>query len=565
MQRRQFFKTSAAIGMASTLGGMSLLSCGKEKSPQNIYTLMVNGNDQLVPELLTKQENRPGHKWIGGITNDYGIHTAGGTARFIQVLGCAFVAPESRYHESEDLLHPMELAAGYLLKAQHQDGTIDLLSTNFHSTPDTGFVLEQLCSTFEILKEDTAHLQNVKARLKTFILKAADALVVGGVHTPNHRWVVCRALARTNSLFPNEKYIHRIDEWLNEGIDVDADGQFTEKSTSIYTPLTDHCLITMAKKLNRPHLLEPVRRNLDMTFYYVHPDGEIVTEASKRQDQYKRGSMARYHYPYRYMALADQNGQYAAMTQWIEKTAKNLLREDLVYFLEEAHLKSELPAPAALPVNYNKFFKNSDLARIRRGNVSATILAKNPIFFSFHKGKAALSMRFASAFFGKGQFKGEALEPKDGKYIMRQKLDGPYYQPFPKDNIPGGGDWGENRKLRVKSEIQHLESIVEVTEQNGEFAITIDIHGTDNVPVAVELTFRRGGRLKGVQQVDKIKDAFILEKDFGEYSFDKNVITFGPGHAEHTWTQLRGAEKKLDGKSVYLTGFTPMKMKVRIA
>ncbi|NOY60016.1 MAG: hypothetical protein GXO75_13955, partial [Calditrichaeota bacterium] len=209
-------------------------------------------------------------------------------------------------------------------------------------------------------------------------------------------------------------------------------------------------------------------------------------------------------------------------------------------------------------------FKHSNLARIRRGEVSATVLAENPIFFSFHKGTAALSMRFASAFFGKGQFKGETLEVEDGKYIMRQKLDGPYYQPFPKDNIPAGGDWKENKKLRTKSEIQHLESIVEVAEQNGGFEITIDIHGTDNVPVAVELAFRRDGRLKGVHKVDNIKDAYILRKGFGEYSFDKHIITFGLGHAEHTWTQLRGADKKLDGKSVYLTGFTPMKMKVRI-
>ncbi|NIA32078.1 MAG: hypothetical protein GWP06_19485 [Actinobacteria bacterium] len=552
--------------MASSLGGISLLSCGEKKPLQNIYRRLVHGNDELVPALLKKQERRSANKWLGGIPDNYGIHTAGGTARFIQVLTCAYFSSLSRFHGSQDLVEPMELAAGYLLKAQHSDGTIDLLTTNFYSTPDTGFVLEQLCTSFGIQQQDDSPtLAKLRARLQTFILKAADALVVGGIHTPNHRWVVCRALARTNSLFPNKKYIRRIDEWLNEGIDVDADGQFTEKSTSIYTPLTDHCLITLAKKLDRPELLEPVRRNLDMTFYYVHPDGEIVTEASKRQDQYKRGSMARYHYPYLYMALADQNGQYAAMTQWIEETAKNLLNEDLVYFLEDSSLQGELPAPAALPTNYNKFFKHSDLARIRRGDVSATILAKNPIFFSFHKGKAALSMRFASAFFGKGQFKGEALEIEDGKYIMRQELDGPYYQPFAKDNIPAGDNWEENKKLRTKSEIQHLESIVEVAEQNGEFEITIDIHGTDNVPVAAELTFRSGGRLKGVHKVDKIKDAYILNKGFGQYSFDKHIITFGPGHAEHTWTQLRGAEKKLNGKSVYLTGFTPMKMKVRIA
>ena len=83
--------------------------------------------------------------------------------------------------------------------------------------------------------------------VQTFLLRAADALTVGGIHTPNHRWVICMALARCFSLFPQIKYVDRIDQWLNEKIDIDPDGQFTEKSTSIYTPLTNRSLITMAR------------------------------------------------------------------------------------------------------------------------------------------------------------------------------------------------------------------------------------------------------------------------------------------------------------------------------
>ena len=45
---------------------------------------------------------------------------------------------------------------------------------------------------------------------------------------------------------------------------------------------------------------------------------------------------------------------------------------------------------------------------------------------------------------------------------------------------------------------------------------------------------------------------------------DGEVIRFGPGRAEHTWTDLRGAQPKLDALSVYLTGFTPFRATLRI-
>src|SRR5690606_20506159 len=116
------------------------------------------------------------------------------------------------------------------------------------------------------------------------LVRAGEALSTRGIHTPNHRWVVCAALAQLYTLWQHPSYLKRIDEWLFEKIDMDPDGQYNEKSTFIYSSLSNRVLILIAKGANKPELLDYVRRNLDMTQYYVHPNGEVVTDASGRQD-----------------------------------------------------------------------------------------------------------------------------------------------------------------------------------------------------------------------------------------------------------------------------------------
>jgi len=572
VERRKFLKWVGLTAFLSPFAHLmaspnSNLKMATNLTPKELVAQLVRQNDLSIPELLKNQEQRLSHRWFGGLKKSFGIHTAIGTANFIRFLTCALVSPESQYYKSAKLIKSLEQAAQYLIKTQNSDGTIDLYSTNFHSTPDTGFVIEHLCLALTVLNQSTSpHLSRLKADLKIFILKAGDALTIGGIHTPNHRWVVCMALARIYALFPKNKYVQRINKWLNEKIDIDPDGQYTEKSTLTYTPLTNRCLITIARLLNKPELYEPVRKNLEMTLFYVHPDGEVVTEASGRQDKYQRGSMARYYYSYRYLALMDRNGRFAAMAAKIQKTALAQLTETLIYFLESRTLANKLPSPEKLPQDYVKVFPHSDLVRVRHNQLDATILAKNPIFFTFQKGSAVLTgLRLATAFFGKGQFQGERLEIEAGKYILRQKLNGPYYQPMPAEHLSADGNWHKMpRSFRPKSEIQQFEVVATIYEANKGFEIQFNIQGTDNVPFAIELGFRHGGQLKGVQPVMHAPDSYVLENGFGQYLFEDQIIEFGPGQAEHTWTQLRGALPKLNGMSVYLTGYTPLEMTLKI-
>jgi hypothetical protein len=524
-----------------------------------IYARLVRATDGRIPALLERQE-----AGSGLVRDEHGIASAGGTAGLVGTLVSAVAAPESRFAGSPELGRRI---AALLLAFQHADGTIDLPTTNFHSPPDTAFVLEPVCASLSVIrKERPAVPAETAALLERFARAAGEALVAGGIHTPNHRWVVCAALARLNALFPDPRYVARIDEWLAEGIDIDEDGQFSERSTSVYSPTCDRAFLAMARLLGREALLEPVRRNLEMTLHYLHPDGDVATEASRRQDQYRRGSAAGYHLPYRALALRDGNGRFAAAARLIEEREGDALGGELIHLLEDPSLRRPLPPDASLPDDFARHFRGSDLVRIRRGRVSATVLGGNSCVLSFHEGEAALeAVRLASAFFGKGQFVADRLAVETEGYRLRQELSGPYWQPLPREARHADGRWDPaDRVKRRQSEVQRLVSQLVVRESRGAFEIDVDVAGTDRVPLAVELGFRRGGALTGVVPRAGTTDAFLLREGMGEYRLGPDTIRFGPGRAEHTWTDLRGALPKLDALSVYLTGFTPFRTTLRI-
>ncbi len=534
-----------------------------------LLEIFVKHNDDTIRELLERQENDAQHRWFGAVKDPYGIHNPQSTVGFLQRLSSAYVSETSRYFQDETLLQPLLQASHYLLNAQHPDGTIDLHATNFHSTPDLGFSVESVSLAYTLLTQHASQVsQPVTTPLKTYLMNAGRALRIGGIHTPNHRWVVCMALARIHHLFPDPLYVDRVNEWLNEKIDIDEDGQYTEQSTLIYSPTVNRALITIARLLHKPELLEPVRKNLEMSLYLLHVNGEGVSESSCRQDQYQRDTMHRYYYAYRYMALHDQHPQFAAMAQYLEEQGGDRLSYTLAYFLEDTTLKNPLPPTEPLPTNYLKILTGADLVRIRRGDRDATILAKNPVFFTFFKGNAVLEgVRLASAFFGIGQFEGEALEREGNEFVLRQWLEGPYFQPHLEENLSPDGNWEKMpREDRPQSEIQKLLSEIRIRETHSGFLLDINILGTDRVPVVLELAFRQGSKLEGVRELEEedVEEIYILEEGYGMLREGEHQIRFGPGRADHEWTQLRGALPKPEAQCVYLTGFTPFKQQITI-
>jgi hypothetical protein len=513
--------------------------------------------DTAVDGYLRTQITEAG-PWLGSVADEYLQHPAGTASGVIELMTAALIHPGSKHHNENELVARIRLAAGYLERSQSPEGFIDLLSTNFDSPPDTGFVVHNVGTAAAVAKlyaNDT-----VLGILRPFLVKAANGLAVGGIHTPNHRWVVSSALAQVNDVYPDPAYLRRINQWLAEGIDIDDDGQYTERSTVTYNTICDRAFTVLAAKLKRPELLDPVRRNLRAMMYLLHPDGEVVTEVSKRQDQFVRGTMAAYWFPVQYLAVHDGDGQFSTLARQLGPDNARLSA-----LMEYPELMAALPPAAALPQDYEKLFPLVGLARIRRNALDATvILQDNSRFFSVRKGPLVVNAaRYATSFFGKGQFIPAATVQRDGAYVARQSLEAPYYQPLVPSEKVNFKNWSQLRDKRRKTQICRLEQSATVKEKAGGFDLRIQASGNSSgttplgVPLAIEISLREGGQLEGCRPAPHVDGGWVLEKDYATYRIEGQTLRFGPGAQSHLLTQLRGAEAKLPGISVYVTGYTP--------
>ena len=74
--------------------------------------------------------------------------------------------------------------------------------------------------------------------------------------------------------------------------------------------ISNEMLLNIAKKLNRPYLMEHVRRNLNLNLYNFCSNGEVITEYSLRPES-ESGTPQGYGV-WKEMSIVDHNGYYAS-------------------------------------------------------------------------------------------------------------------------------------------------------------------------------------------------------------------------------------------------------------
>ena len=584
INRNRFLRQSLQVGAVAffcPVGQLFATGTAAVNTPaflkEDIFERLVKANDGQVKRLLSLTGPASFSRRVG-----FDFAT----------LVASYCTKESSYYQQSELVLALNRITDQLLSVQSADGTVSI--GNLESPPDTAFLLEPLCSAAQILMEHPSEpMQPITEKIKRFIVKAAAALASGGVHTPNHRWVISAALAQINHLYPNQQYVARIADWLGEGVFIDADGHYPERSMT-YSYVENRSLLTMGRLLNKPALFAPVKKNLEMTYYYMEPDGSLVTTDSRRQDQYLTKNIVSWYLLYRYFAIRDNNRQFAAIAKSIEQMEgfnEEILDTSLFHFLETPLLQKEMPAPIQLSVEYEKLFTTSHLARIRRGNTSATIFggvdwpliiasgrSDSPNFFSYRKGKAALKyLRLSSDFFSMGYFYSEGLKKKGNSFILHKKQTVPYYQPLPKNLRNAKGDyqlspstdgrfWNKMAfEKRPVSNVKTLETTITVTDADDRTSLHFLITGMPGVAVTLELCFNEGGQLSGTTTAAGNNENYFLENGEGKFEYKGDTIHFGPGNiVGRKLTNLEGerysthfGNLRTSGTHVYITGITP--------
>ncbi|WP_019637668.1 hypothetical protein [Paenibacillus fonticola] len=507
-----------------------------------MYEKLVALNDQAVLESLDRQVLDEGSRYYGGVADPVnGIAWAshGGTPMVMALWAAALINEDSRYYQDRELLKRLELGAEFLLKFQHADGSISPGWTNMHSPPDTAFVVGGLAQVYELLESHTSGWQPLRTatgRIRLFLERTIPVLLTGGCHTPNHRWVLTAALGFLYKLTGQPELKARAEAWLAEGIDCTEDGEWTERSNGIYNGVSDIVMFYTAELLDRPELLEPVRRNLRMMAYLIHPDGEVVTDYSGRQDFGAKHDMAGYFLVSRLMESRDKDPLFAAITDAAGEALTHpgwLPNNAMIGYLRYPELRERQVQPVPLPEQYrvvlNRYFPREQylmnmeaaghfgriyhsrlhldfgapVARQRSGDTSMTVMTETSSFLSLRHGAVRLLAVQLASSFEPGYVKMNRLEELPRGYRLSGDEFKGYYGPVPQDALPPSASGPVSpwyllpHQLREVTHQQQHHVEAELTEEDNGLRLRVKCLEPEGMMTQVCFIFGSEGTLSG--------------------------------------------------------------------
>lgn len=529
----------------------------------------------------------PTHPDDGAIYNrDWGIAEPKITGKFL--IGCGYLALAGTLPD-ERLVEQADRAAAYLLRARRPSGLIDLISVNIDSGPDTAFTVQELCTILELARQRPVAApawHPFLHKLETFVREAVPAMMSGGFHTPNHRWVIVAALVQAQALFPDLDVRSTVASYLAETIDLDAEGLFIERSIGVYDAVNNRSLLLIHEQWACPEALPAVQTNLATDLQMLHADGTAETGLSRRQDYGTRQvalGLAPYLLWSHYFAA---NPSFVAAAKWLWQQALRqpgvpITDHDThIHWLTYVLLKYGEPAvvstPTAaalhntengVPTNFVRHFPLNGIHRIRRELLNATFFRDTTRLLTLTYGQAELSsMKISQTYFGQyiGRFVSNEMTVVGEQVVLRSEgrsnprrpaYELPLGRPVPPEQ------WQATIAERELRWLPHAVSTLTVTEVAGGFDLRYQtLDGADKVAAQIAFDFPAGGiwETADTRTMPMAGQVIFLKQGWGAMRYGADVIQLSPGHLTHGMWAMREAETAPDHVRILLTFWTPV-------
>lgn len=537
------------------------------------YEAILRSLEATVPDLRARQVTDDSRPDCGAfIPRDLGCPSPTHTAHALDLARacCLFLVEDSRWRGSGELLGRIAAAISFQRRWQRPSGLVDGIVSNWESPNATAFTVQLLAPVLELARrragEGDEGAGQIAAALGEYVRTAAASIIGRGFHTPDHRWVICSALAQAMALFPDLQALDYVEQILAEGIDINEDGQFSERSPGIYDAACNRSLRLMADYLDRPDLLEPVRANLNLVVHLFHPDWTVATGMSGRQDRGQRLVPVLLADSFYDLARRDGNGVWASVADsLVDRAGEARAHPWLLHpFLSRPEYRRQPVDRQPPPTEFSRVYVASNLWRVRRGTVSATVVGGRRTHLSLCCGEVELrALKVCETFYNTPTFETDTFEPvlggvrltHRGRADRQRNFDLPLGRPVPADSF-----------YAVQSERQHLslpcfDITLEIVEADGGF----DLHlrtadALDRIPFQLECCFAGPGEWETGGQVVQVANGqtAFLRQGHGLFRRGRDAIRIGPGAGAHRMWHIRGSEPEPDCFRVLVPLQTPV-------
>ncbi|MBQ8497511.1 MAG: hypothetical protein IJ489_08675 [Clostridia bacterium] len=488
-----------------------------------------------------------------------------------------YLCPDSIYYQKSEVLEYIRLICISGEEGIHEDGTNDLLVSNYRQPEYFG--IPGICNAYRMMNaipQKTEEEAKLTEMIYHLMERISGGLLASGFHTPNHRWVHTAALYwMYNTLREkDERFLSLARKYLAEKIDIDENGEFSERSAGMYSAVSDRALCDIAIEADMPELFALVKRNLRLVYRFIEKGSLIFTQNSRRKDKGEVGSDTLFDFD-RYTDIcltAYANTHDAEFLQILKSAMDKRIGNEPIYspfriYMRYPELKDLcVDFSVLLPIEeeFHMFLPKSGIVRAKEKGIVYSILARNPDFLHITVGSISISARICSSFFAKAQFLPDEIEQIGEKsYRMTFHTWADYKLPF--DNPPAGSEnyWTMDYKSRQSiSRCDYGYTVDFIFTENG-LKLHMQTHDTEKVPFKLEIAVTPGVHVRaGTAMTIGNAGEFLCatDGDVAFSNFEGDSLTVCDVFAKHFYHKnMRGSLPSPQNKYLlYLTDFAPV-------